>query len=110
MHDPHYSHHAHAKNQSVVNVVADITCTKPVARLTIRVRLWKNGRAYKTSAQVSKAGKAYLRQNAAGPCVAKQTYRGEAWVYVKPPPGHQPPSGKTHIYGDSVKIPSCKKR
>ncbi|MCO5973924.1 hypothetical protein [Actinoallomurus soli] len=109
-HNPHYSHHAHAKNRDIVNVTADITCTKKVAGISIQVALYKNNTLYKKSAVKRNAGKNYISQNAARRCVKKQHYTGVAVGTVNFPPGYTPSSKSGRSQSKTVYIAACTKK
>ncbi|GAA0362152.1 hypothetical protein NE235_37040 [Actinoallomurus spadix] len=109
-HNPHYSHHAHAKNRDIVNVTADIKCSKKVASISIQVALYKNNTLYKKSAVKRNAGKNYISQNAARRCVKKQHYTGVAVGTVNFPPGYTPPSKSGRGQSKTVYIAACKKK
>jgi hypothetical protein len=105
--NPHYSHHAHAQTKHRVNVTAKIQCTSRVAGLQIKVRLLKNGRAYKTTGWKRNAGKAYISFNAARRCVKNQRYQGEAWGIVAFPPRYVPPVARIYDKSPVVIIRRC---
>lgn len=109
-HLPHYSHHAHADNRHMVNVTADIKCTKGVARLALRVGLYKNGSLYKQSGTKANAGKNKVSQNAARRCVKRQKYTGYAAGVVTFPPGYTPHTKQVKHTSATVRINACKKR
>ncbi|MGI5262079.1 hypothetical protein [Streptomyces angustmyceticus] len=109
-HLPHYSHHAHADNRHMVNVTADIKCSKPVAQLAIRVALYKNGRLYKQSGNKVNAGKSKVGQNAARRCVKRQNYTGYSAGVVTFPPGYTPRTKQVNHTSSTVRINACKKR
>ncbi|MDL4775229.1 hypothetical protein [Actinomadura xylanilytica] len=109
IHDPHYSHHAHAKDKHRVNVTADTKCTKKVASLRIKMRLYKNGKPYKTTGWKSNTGKNTISHSAARRCVKKQRYQGRAWVRVVFPPGYKPPTGSSTVTSKAVTIYKCAK-
>lgn len=109
-HRPHYSHHADAKNKHRVNTTADITCSKKVSKLDVRVGLYKNGTIYKRSSVKSASGKKYVRQNAARRCIKKQRYAGLAKGVVTFPPGYSPRTKSVSDQSASVVIRACKKK
>ncbi|TYK46355.1 hypothetical protein FXF68_27635 [Actinomadura decatromicini] len=108
VHNPHYSHHGDFKGRNQVNVVADVKCGKPVAHLTIRVNLYKDGTLYKSS-QRSNAGRAKISHNAARRCVKKKRYQGTAWADVVMPPGYLPPTQRIANKSEVVLIRQCKR-
>ncbi|GLW65872.1 hypothetical protein Arub01_41160 [Actinomadura rubrobrunea] len=107
VHQPHYSHHAHAADKHRVNVTADVKCTKRVARLRIKVRLYKNGQPYKTTGWKSNSGKNWISYNAARRCVKRQRYQGQAWAQVVFPPGYRPPAAAGTVKSRVVTINRC---
>ncbi|MFI0484825.1 hypothetical protein [Actinomadura sp. 9N215] len=109
VHLPHYSHHSDAQDRHRVNVTADVKCNRKVAALKIKVRLYKNGRIYKTSGWRSNRGKAKIAHNAARRCVKNQKYQGEAWATVTFPPGYKPPVLNGHVKSKVVLIRKCKR-
>ncbi|MEV5747349.1 hypothetical protein AB0L00_05985 [Actinoallomurus sp. NPDC052308] len=109
-HSPRYSHHAHAKNRDIVNVTADIKCTKKVAAISIQVALYKNNTLYKKSGVKRNAGKNYLSQNAARRCVKKQHNTGVSVGTVVFPAGYTPPSQSGGSRSKTVYISACKKK
>ncbi|MEW1748923.1 hypothetical protein ACIQU1_10990 [Streptomyces angustmyceticus] len=109
-HLPHYSHHAHADNRHMVNVTADIKCSKRVAQLAIRVALYKNGRLYKQSGNRVNLGKNKVSQNAARRCVKRQNYTGYSTGVVTFPPGYTPHTKQVKHTSATVRINACKKR
>ncbi|MEU8996170.1 hypothetical protein AB0952_04440 [Streptomyces caniferus] len=108
-HLPHYSHHAHADNRHMVNVTADIKCSKKVAQLAIRVGLFKNGTLYKQSGTRANLGKNKVSQNAARRCVKRQNYTGAAVGVVTFPPGYTPHTKQVKHTSATVRINACKK-
>ncbi|MFC4905870.1 hypothetical protein [Actinomadura gamaensis] len=108
-HNPHYSHHADAKNRSMVNVVGTVKCDHKVARISIRVGLYKNGHLYKQSGVKSNTGKSSISQNAARRCVKRQKYTGVAVASVVAPPGYTPPTASGRSVSKTVYISACKK-
>ncbi|GAA3182944.1 MULTISPECIES: hypothetical protein [Streptomyces] len=108
--NPHYSHHAHGENRHRVNVVATVTCTKPVAQLSERVGLYKNGTIYKRSGVATVAGKKFVKQNASRRCVKNKNYAGYAKASVLFPPGYSPRTAKLSDKSPTVKISKCKKK
>lgn len=109
-HRPHYSHHADAKNRHRVNTTADISCTKKVSKLALRVGLYKNGKIYKRSSVTSTTGKNHVRQNAARRCVKKQRYTGAAKGVVTFPPRYTPRTKKVGAQSKTVVVRACKKK
>ncbi|MEV0408079.1 hypothetical protein [Actinoallomurus sp. NPDC050550] len=109
-HNPHYSHHAHAKNRDIVNVTADITCSKKVSGLSIQVALYKGKSLYKKSGVKKAYGKNRISQNAARRCIKKQNYTGVAAGTVVFPPGYTPPSKNVRSQSKTVYIAACKKK
>ena len=109
-HLPHYSHHADADNRHMVNVTATTTCTKKVARLSIRVALYKNGNLYKQSSVKSNTGRNKIGQNAARRCVKKQKYTGYSKGVVTFPAGYTPHTKTVRDESKSVTINACKKK
>ncbi|GAA4639504.1 hypothetical protein GCM10023196_101380 [Actinoallomurus vinaceus] len=109
-HNPHYSHHADAKNRSMVNVTADIKCTKKVAGLAIQVVLFKEKARYKTSGVKKAYGKSSVSQNAARRCVKRHHYTGVAAGTVVFPAGYTPPSKNVRDQSKTVYIAACKKK
>ncbi|MGW7575652.1 hypothetical protein [Streptomyces sp. NPDC054765] len=108
-HRPHYSHHAHADNRHMVNVTADIKCTRKVAQLAIRVGLYKNGTLYKQSGPKTNAGRNKVSQNAARRCVKRQNYTGYAVGVVTFPPEYTPRTKQVKDTSATVRIYACKK-
>ncbi|TMR06370.1 hypothetical protein ETD83_04940 [Actinomadura soli] len=109
VHLPHYSHHSDAQDKHRVNVTADVKCNRKVAALKIKVRLYKNGRVYKTTGWRSNVAKSKIAHNAARRCVKNQKYQGEAWAVVKFPPGYRPPVLNGHVKSRVVVIRKCKR-
>ncbi|AZS75992.1 hypothetical protein DDE74_38565 [Streptomyces lydicus] len=109
-HLPHYSHHAHADNRHRVNVTADIKCSKSVAKLALRVALYKNGRLYKQSGAKVNAGRNKVSQNAARRCIKRQKYTGYSVGVVTFPPGYTPHTKQVKHTSATVRINACKKR
>ncbi|MGW8375643.1 hypothetical protein [Streptomyces sp. ODS28] len=108
-HQAHYSHHAGQKSRHRVNVVADVTCDKPVPRISMAVGLYRNGKIYKRSGVRTNYNKAFLKQNASRRCVKKQKYAGYAKASVLFPPGYHPRTGKLADKGPERVIRKCKK-
>ncbi|MFD5393540.1 hypothetical protein ACFWJW_04830 [Streptomyces sp. NPDC127097] len=109
-HLPHYSHHAHADNRHMVNVTADIKCTKPVAQLALRVGLYKNGTLYKQSGAKVNRGRNKVSQNAARRCIKRQNYTGYSVGVVTFPPGYTPHTKQVKHTSATARINACKKR
>jgi hypothetical protein len=107
--NPHYSHHAAAKDKDRVNVVATLKCDRSVSGMKIKVRLYKKGVKYKESGWKANNYKNSISVNAARRCVAKQKYQGQAWAYVWAPAGYQPPMAYMTIKSKVVYISKCKK-
>ncbi|KAB2349478.1 hypothetical protein [Actinomadura rudentiformis] len=114
-HNPHYSHHAHAADKHRVNIVGTVKCDKKVAKLRIKVVLYKGKSKnrlykYKESAWKTNYGKSSINHNAARRCVKKQYYKGVAFVQVVFPPGYKPPAGSAKPWSKTVYISACKKQ
>ncbi|WP_026413838.1 hypothetical protein [Actinomadura oligospora] len=107
--NPHHSHHADAANRGMVNAVGSVKCDHAVARISIRVGLYKHGRLYRQSPVKANAGKTSVTQNAARRCVARQDYTGVAIADVTAPPGYRPSHAKGRSIGKTVRIAACKR-
>ncbi|MFI0453805.1 hypothetical protein [Actinomadura sp. 6N118] len=114
-HNPHYSHHAHAADKHRVNIVGTVKCDKRVAKIRIKVVLYKGKSKnrlykYKESAWKANYGKSSIGHNAARRCVKKQYYKGVAYAQVTFPPGYRPPAASGKAWSKTVYISACKKR
>lgn len=84
---PHKSTH----DPTTVNVVAKLTCSKPVAKINANVKLYKAGALASDSGPVEISGKPTLVVNAAAPCI-NDTYGSWRGYTVTFPPGYNPPT------------------
>ena len=95
--NPHKSHHV----PGAVNVEAIAQCSSTVSGISMMVGLARNG-VVLTTPTFRSAGKAFLKGNAAAPCVSG-TYQGAAAATVIFPPGYIPSTGT--LNGNSSRLP-----
>lgn len=109
--NPHYSHHAHAKNKHIVNAVGRVKCDHRVASIRIKIILFKNGNKekYKETGWKSNTGKSSISHNAARRCLKNVRYMTAAYAYITAPPGYKPHTVYVKDYSSIVLIRKCKK-
>lgn len=93
--------HASTHKPGTVNIVAQVTCTAPVADIVIGVALKRNGSIVGNSGSCAKIAASKLKCNAWEPCRSGALYGGVANATITPPPGVRlagPPSVTTHAH------------
>ncbi|MFC5185310.1 hypothetical protein [Actinomadura harenae] len=106
--DPHSPRRPDAEARDVIDVAGSVKCDHPVARISIRVGLYKKGRLSRQSAVKTNAGKTSIAQNASHRCVAPQDYTGVAIANIVAPPGFRPEHAKGRAIGRTVRIAACR--
>ncbi|MEV5568734.1 hypothetical protein AB0L06_01685 [Spirillospora sp. NPDC052269] len=108
-HTPYRPQRADAVDRSAVTVAGSMKCDHAVARISVRVGLYKDGRLYEQSGVKSNAGRTSITLNAAGQCVGQQDYTGVAIANVIAPPGYHPSHAKGRAIGKTIRIADCKR-
>jgi hypothetical protein len=98
--NPHRSTH----QPSTTNTLARWICSQPVARLTLRIYVYRND-IFVTESSAGNSGRARVQANATTRCVSG-TYQGIALASVVFPPGYEPPTDTADDTSNSVYI-SC---
>nr|MDT0657143.1 hypothetical protein [Micromonospora sp. DSM 115978] len=100
-HNPHKSTHV----PGTINVVANWSCTAPVASLSLTVILWRNVSTRVSTGSGSSTGRNYAQGNAYGGCTSG-TYDGTTAGSVVFPAGYVPPTGSGYHQGPAAYV-SC---